>query len=366
MRIGVDCRLAGLRHAGIGRYIENLVQRLPQVGQDVTWVYFFHDAKQLQQVMGGVDLPANVEVKFAPIRHYSFAEQWQWPRVLNQAHLNLLHVPHFNVPLLYRGKLVVTIHDLLWHEYRGQRVTTLSPLWYWIKYWAYRLVATAAIQRATAVLVPAETIKHTLSRHYPSAEAKVVVTKEGIAEAFKTPVSRHPGKKQPELLYVGSLYPHKNIQVVIQALRLLPDYKLVLVGARNVFQDQTRRLARELHVSDRVEFVGYVTDAELRRRYLTATALVQPSLSEGFGLTGVEALAAGAPVLASNIPIFHEIYADAAVYFDPYSPADFVRAVAEVATHQPTSTQVARLVKQYSWLAMTKQTLVTYRQALAI
>lgn len=365
MRIGLDCRLAGLRHAGIGRYIENLVQRLPQAGRDVTWVCFFHDAKQLTQVMGSGPLPDNVEIKFAPIRHYSLAEQWQWPNILNQAHLNLLHVPHFNVPLLYRGKLMVTIHDLLWHEYRGQHVTTLSPLWYWVKYWAYRWVATAAIHRAVKVLVPAETIKQTLCRYYPTAEAKIVVTMEGVADAFKTTSSGQPKKRQPELLYVGSLYPHKNIQVVIRALRLLPNYKLVLVGARNVFQDQTRQLAREFEVSDRVEFVGYLSDAELRHRYQTATALVQPSLSEGFGLTGVEALAAGAPVLASDIPIFHEIYGEAATYFDPHSPEAFVQALAEVTTHHPSPNQVARLIKQYDWLQMTKQTLAVYRQVVS-
>ena len=125
--IGIDCRLAGLKHAGIGRYVANLVSRLPKLDSQINWVLFFSDSEQAQEVLpNNQDIPL-IKIIFAPIKHYSLAEQVQLPTIFNQEKLDLLHVPHFNVPWFYKGKTVITIHDLLWHEYRGLNATTLSP-----------------------------------------------------------------------------------------------------------------------------------------------------------------------------------------------------------------------------------------------
>jgi hypothetical protein len=143
LTIGIDCRLAGKKHAGIGRYIENLVIRLPKVAkeqkdnrQTIKWVYFFYDQSQANEISDQIPESNRSTIKtvIAPIRHYSLAEQVKLPAIFKKENLDILHVPHFNVPILYAGKLVVTIHDLLWHERKGLHVTTLHPFLYWLTY----------------------------------------------------------------------------------------------------------------------------------------------------------------------------------------------------------------------------------------
>ncbi|HYD35492.1 MAG TPA: glycosyltransferase family 1 protein [Vitreimonas sp.] len=374
MRIGIDCRLAGKRHAGIGRYIENLVRRLPSQVASVTWVLFFHDQEQQSEILGNKSLK-NVEVVLAPVKHYSMAEQLKMPGIFRRAKLDLLHIPHFNVPLLYRGKIVVTIHDLLWHEYRGAHVTTLSPVVYWLKYWVYRRVTAAAVKRARVIFVPAQTIKRVVSKYYSKVEKKIQVTKEGVGVQNlnnSNPIRRladqiPTGQKTfSDLLYVGSLYPHKNIKVVVDALKQLPNFTLTLIGSRNVFQDQVKEYVRKQGVEKQVTFAGYVADEKLGDYYSLALALVQPSLSEGFGLTGVEALAAGVPVLASNIPIFNEIYKDAALYFDPHSADSFIKAVKKLqaSDRKKVVNRGYKIAKEYSWDKMVQETWQGYQQAL--
>ena len=372
MRIGIDCRLGGKTHAGIGRYIQNLVSRLPALAPKVTWIYFCSDQAQAEELLLGVDR-RNVEIVITPVRHYSVAEQLQMPSFFQAATLDLLHVPHFNVPLKYSGKLVVTIHDLLWHEYKGQGVTTLSPAKYWFKYAAYRWVATQAVRKAQAILVPAQTIQDTISRYYPQAAAKVVVTKEGAGQVFLVTGARKRAKRKPsrKLVYVGSLYPHKNVKLIIDALTVLKEYSLTVVGARTVFRDQVEAYARDKGVEQHVKFAGYLPDEKLLEEYESALALVQPSFSEGFGLTGVEAMAAGVPVLASDIPIFQEVYQDAALFFDPHSVESFVKAVQKLqkleSNHQESLVKKGlKIAQSYSWDAMAEQTLAVYQKVLQV
>ena len=359
MRIGIDCRLAGRKHAGIGRYIENLVTRLPKLSPETQWVYFFSDEAQAAEVLEKTTFP-NVKIVLAPIRHYSFAEQTQLPRIFQRENLDLLHVPHFNLPLLYRGKVVMTIHDLLWHEHIGLEVTTLPAWQYHLKHFAYKLVVAFAMMKAKTIFVPAEVIKQTIARYYPGAAKKVVVTKEGVAEEFRRVGAAKEVTKT--LVYVGSLYPHKNVRLVIDALPQLPDFELHIVGTRTVFQDDVMAYVKKAGLGKRVKFLGYVSDEKLAEMYKSAFSLIQPSFSEGFGLTGVEAMAAGAPVLASDIPVFQEIYQDAAIYFDPKSVESFCAAVQKL-----TETNRAELIKKahgianhYSWDSMSKLTFSSY------
>ena len=351
MKIGIDCRLSGITHAGIGRYIENLISRLPKEAPEIEWIFFYRTP---DQVLPGL----NVKWVLAPIKHYSLQEQTQLPSIFNQQKLDLLHVPHFNVPIMYPKKLIVTIHDLLWHQQRGAQVTTLKPWQYWGKYVGYKLVASQAVKKATKILVPAQTIKKTLAEYYPNSTDKIMVTHEGVDEKLLKYKDREIKRKEKSLIYVGSLYPHKNVTLVLKALQELPDWKLTIVGSRNVFQDQTKVMAKKLGVEQQVKFAGYLKDQDLAQEIKAATVLVQPSLSEGFGLTGIEAMALGTPVLASNIPVFKEIYRNAAVYFDPKSTTSFVESLTK---QKPTSKEMEEVVKQYSWDEMTKQTIKAYR-----
>ncbi|MFZ1721955.1 MAG: glycosyltransferase family 1 protein [Microgenomates group bacterium] len=361
MRIGIDCRLSGVSHAGIGRYIENLIRELSQFNSKHTFVLFFFETSQRTQAFG-TKIPNNFEIVYAPVRHYSIKEQLQLPGIFLKEKLDILHVPHFNIPIFYPKTILTTIHDLLWHEVRGSRVTTL-PFWqYWAKYLFYLLVTRIAVWRSKIIFVPANTILNTIESYYPGTKNKIKVTYEGIDERISKvrKPSQNPVKGQ--LLYVGSLYPHKNVNVILQALKQLPNHSLSIVGARNQFQTDLESMVKKEGLTNQVKFLGFLTDAELANMYRSSEYLIQPSLSEGFGLTGLEAISLGTPVLASDIPIFHEIYQDQAHFFDPHNSNSLVDAIKK--TPKIKSVQNSQvLLQQYSWKKMASETLLAYESA---
>jgi glycosyltransferase involved in cell wall biosynthesis len=359
VKIGIDCRLSGSRHAGIGRYIANLVKNLPKLLETHQLVLFFYDQEQASEIFE--NKPKNTEFIFVPIRHYSIAEQIKLPLIFLEHNLNLLHIPHFNIPIFYPKKMVITIHDLLWHQQKGPAMTTLNGPIYWLKYLGYKLVTNLAIKKASKIFVPAQTIKKTVTTYYPNSKNKIIITKEGIEKHFFCQ-NNNKNNTNKTIVYTGSLYPHKNIKVVLEALKYLPGYQLKIVGSRNIFVDRTKKIIKKLKLINQVEFLGYLEDKELIKLYQTTFVLVQPSLSEGFGLTGIEAMAASLPVIASDIPILKEIYQDAAIYFDPFSPKDFARALKDL--ENTNKNQLIKkgqvIAKQYNWQLMAKKTSQIY------
>jgi glycosyltransferase involved in cell wall biosynthesis len=360
MKIGIDCRLAGKKHAGIGRYIEELVMRVTKESS-IQWVLFFYEKDQLN-----IKETRNVKIVLAPIRHYSLAEQMMMPSIFSNEHVDLLHVPHYNVPILYTGKIVVTIHDLLWHFQPNSTSTTLSPLMHAIKYQAYKAVSKHAVFSAQRILVPAETVKQQITEIFPDLEQdKILVTYEGVGEAF---VHANLQKKlsTKTLIYTGSLYPHKNVMLVVRALKELPEYKLVISSARTVFVDQFMRDVERMGLSERVLHLGRLSDQDLLEQYSQCAALVQPSFSEGFGLTGIEAMASGLPVLASHIPVFDEVYKNSYLSFDPKSVHSFVNAVQKLENSKRSELieNGKNVARMYSWDKMATQTLEMYKSLL--
>lgn len=361
-RIGIDCRLAGTHHAGIGRYIENIVRRCTRDTR-FEWVLFFQNNRQANTVLPGKN--AHVKRVYVPIRHYSLLEQIMLPFLFWRERLDLLHVPHFNIPLLYPKKIVVTIHDLLWHEHRGTSVTTLPAWQYWLKYSAYKVVTSIALRRARGIFVPSKTVKKILTQYYPKSDPKIVVTPEGVEDVYMRPTSKitHNQLIEKKLVYTGSLYPHKNVKLVIQALTFLPEFTLAIVGSRTVFQENMRQFVQQQGVQKRVQFLGYLTDDELLKLYRKSYALVFPSLSEGFGLPGLEAMAAGLPVVASDIPIFREVYAEAAAFFDPRSVAELVETIRTLEPSRSLLQAAGRKrVEKFNWDTTAQLTVSEYER----
>lgn len=364
-RIGFDARLAGQKHAGIGRYSENLIKKLIEFSRqndsevEVKFVLFFFDLEQAKEVLGELFNTEGMEVVITGIKHYGFREQLILPKFYNKAKLDLLYVPHWNVPILYNGKLIITIHDLLWYEQKGIGATTLSPWLYFLKYLAHKYVSKKAAQKALNIFVPAITVKETVLHYYPFAKNKIIISKEGVAPIYQKTLTQkitHTPKIKKQLIYTGSLYPHKNLKVVIKSLKKLPKYKLLIVSSRSTFQSQVQTLISNYKVKNQVIFLGYVPDKRLISLYQESMALVQPSLSEGFGLTGIEAMASHTPVLASDIKVFKEIYQDAALFFDPNSPDSFINSLKslELANRKKIIEKGLQVAGQYSFDKMAR------------
>jgi hypothetical protein len=173
MKILIDGRLYGLENAGLGRYLINLITELGRLDSKNEYVLLLR-----KKYFKNLNLPDNWKKVLADYRHYSFAEQLKIPGIIEKENPDIVHFPHFNVPIFYRGKFIVTIHDLLMHKQIGLEATTLPIFFYMIKRLGYRLVFDSAIKRSVAIITPSESIKKEILNLYKIPADKVHVTYE--------------------------------------------------------------------------------------------------------------------------------------------------------------------------------------------
>ena len=378
MKIGIDCRIYGPKHTGIGRYVQNLVENLLIQDKENEYVLFINkdsenDFENLKLKIKNSFQISNCkfQIVFTDVSHYSLQEQLLLPKLIKKQKVDLMHFPHFNAPVFYGGKYVVTIHDLIKHLSKGPSTTTRCTALYWLKYLGYKIVFKQAVKRAEKIITPSQYVKDELIKLYKVGADKVIVTYEGVDNKFqantkyKIPNTKYK-IKNPFLLYVGSVYPHKNIERLIEAVKLI-DKKLVIVCARNVFRDRLNNFIAQNSAEDLVTFTGYVSNDELARLYQEAEAFVFPTLSEGFGLPGLEAMSLGCPVICSDISVLKEVYKNAAVYFNPLDSKDVAEKIKLVISDkeilEKLKKQGLELVKEYSWQKMAQETLKIYKEA---
>jgi glycosyltransferase involved in cell wall biosynthesis len=190
---------------------------------------------------------------------------------------------------------------------------------------------------------------------YEAADAPAAEPDPGTLERY--------GIEAPFFLYVGSAYPYKNLARLIEAFSQVEGYRLVLAGD---FEDFGAALKE--HAPERVVFTGPVSESELAGLYAGAFAYAFVSLSEGFGLPGLEAMAAGVPVVAARAASLPEVYGDAAHYCDPHDVGSIAAALSEVVADEGLRSRLVergrQRVAEFSWTGTAEQTLAVYREAL--
>jgi len=373
--IVIDARLYGSKHTGIGRYTKNLLIALSDLPQFSQYRFTVITYNNLQSDIQA-DLGDKYQYVFTDIPHYSLLEQIKFPSLLTELHPDLVHFTHFNKPFLYSGKSVVTIHDLIKHYFHGPDTTTKNPLLYWPKYWLYRLLTDYVI-KTNPLIVPTNYWQKKLIADFKIKPTQITVTEEAVDPKFLTiknlklqseAKSTSGGEIKNYLVYTGNLYPHKNLIVVLQALKLLPDIKLKIISARNFFTDKLQLQIKSLNLQSQVEFLGYLTDAEFSQVYSHALALVHPSLMEGFSLTGLEAMALNCPVISSNASCLPEVYGQSVLYFDPFSPTDLADQIKKLQTSTALRQKLIKLgklqVAKYSWTKTAQKTMAVYEKLL--
>jgi glycosyltransferase involved in cell wall biosynthesis len=177
MRIGIDARMYGPESRGLGRYVQKLVDNLVAV-DDVNEYFIILTSQNWDAFQ--TTKPNFIKV-LVPWHWYSLGEQIFLPFKLWRLKLDLMHFPHFNIPLLYRRKFVVTIHDLIISHYPDMRSTTLPKWLYRLKLAAYRLVLRRAVVNSSKIIVVSNFTKQDIERYYPRVADKIVVTYEGFA-----------------------------------------------------------------------------------------------------------------------------------------------------------------------------------------
>lgn len=378
MRIGIDARFWGLEHTGIGRYLMELVQNLEKIDQENEYFIFLRKAYFRKIKFKN---PRFKKV-LADFPHYSFAEQLSFPQVLKKQNLDLVHFPHFNFPILYRGKFVVTIHDLIKHESKGAKTTTRLSFLYWPKYLAYLIVINLVLRRAQKIIVPSRWWQNRLQKKFDLPEKKIAVTYESVGEDFKKLAAKiNPQKtetvlkkyeiKKPFVIYTGNLYPHKNVIRLVRAVKQINQEKelfLVIVCAKSVFYQRFKKKIDEINAGDFIILAGFVPDQDLVYLYQAAEAFVFPSLLEGFGLPGLEAMAVGTPVVSSHASCLPEIYQKAVHYFNPFRIEDIKEKILAVLEDQELKKRLIkrgyRRLKDFSWEKMAAETLEVYQSIL--
>ncbi len=374
MKIAIDGRFYGLENAGLGRYTIGLVENLKTLDQKNSYTILLTE-KYFQKL----SFPKNWKKIAVSFRHYSLKEQLELPKIINQENPDLVHFLHFNIPITYKGKFVVTIHDLLMHRQKGKEATTLPFLAYKIKRLAYHLVFKKAVFGSRKIIVPSNFVKEDLVNYYRIPQKKIEVVYEGVDHFLR---SVDAGKKVlnkyqinlPYFIYSGNAYPHKNLKRAVEAIYFLNKasskrFLFVIVSSRNVFVKRLERMIKSIGGEKYVRLIGFVPDNDLVYLYKNSLGFLYPSLSEGFGLPGLEAMAAGTLVLVSDIPVFHEIYENQAIYFNPYDFSAIEREMRNVVEMDPKKRQKLissgqKFVKRYSWIKMAKKTLKIYKDVL--
>jgi glycosyltransferase involved in cell wall biosynthesis len=365
MHIVIDARTGD--GTGISRYSLNLVRELEKLPGD----------HRFTVLLGPIDFPKwkphnqRFTKILAPYKHYSIGEQLGLARLLYTLKPDLVHFTAFNAPVLYFGKRIFTIHDLTLIHFKNVRNSLKHKLIYPVKYWMMRFILRCSVMRSTAIIVPSEYVRQDILNHWK----KSIFRKLTLGKITVTPeaVEDHTGdKKQPKpikndyLLYVGAAYPHKNLSVLAKSYERLresnPELKLVVIGKEDYWQ---KKLKSE---NPTITFPGYLPYEKLVAYYQNASLFVFPSLSEGFGLPPLEAMAFGAPVLSSNRTAIPEACGEAAEYFDPHSPKDLAEKAEELLGDAEKRAQMTKLgkeqVKKFSWKKMAEQTLEVYAASL--
>ena len=324
MILALDARM----QQGVGTVVRNLALRL---APNVEKLFLLGDPAQIE-TWGSFAGRVEVVPFTAPI--YGWREQVGFPSSRLRG-CNLLHVPHFNVPVRpLPCPLVCSIHDVA--HLAG--VLPISRSYRLAAQWYYRHAA----RRARHIITGSEFSKREVVERVGVDPARVTVVLDGVdtgvfyprGEAETTLVLYSLGIRRPYLLVLGSVRPHKNVARVLEAFRKLKEggipHQLVVVGKREGF-----RISEELPelppaIAEHVVFTGFLSENEIMALYSGADLFLFASLYEGFGLPPLEAMACGAPVAVSRAASLPEVVGEAGAYFDPLSVEDIAQTVRRV------------------------------------
>lgn len=356
-----------IRQASTGRYSDRLVEHLQTLDTTNRYTILLSEGDNWH--------PSTKNFTARTVSYKQFSlnplDQIQFAKTLYSLHADLVHFPMNQQPLLYFKPVVTSTLDLTMLRYTRAGKTPL-PIHY-LKMLGYRFLFWYSNKKSRQIITISNYVKKELNAIYPFTKGKTTTT----YCASEPPIKKaHKPSKHPErfLLYVGTAFPHKNLENLVRAFEIIaqedPTLRLVLVGKKEFHYEQLEKVAATSPVAKRIIITGFVTDEELAWYYRHALAYVFPSLSEGFGLPGLEAMTYECPVISSNATCLPEIYEKAAAYFDPEDVHDIAQQITNVLTSPESQKMLVEAgknqLKKYSWQVMAQQTLAVYKKALRI
>lgn len=360
MHIVIDARIIS---STTGRYVERLLHHLQQI--DTTNHYTVLVRKKDESYFTPTN--KNFTVQIADYKNYSLSEQIGFLRLLNQLKPDLVHFCTPEQPVLYRGKKVTTIHDLtLLKTYNPDKNWFI----YHFKQFIGRFVFRHVAQTSEYVYTPSNFTRDEVVRELGARPTRVVTT-HLAAEAKTTTLTPYPLPSDEFILFVGQQSRYKNIRflqsVHAELLKTRPNLQLVLVGKLDNPGQQNKAYFESIKAKN-IIYTGFVSDEQLNWLYANTSAYIFPSLMEGFGLPGLEAMLRGAPVASSNATCLPEVYQDASVYFDPTNQSQAVEVIDTLLSDNLLQAKLQKnakkLLKSYSWRATAELTHSYYTKVL--
>ena len=357
--ITIDTRM--INSSGIGTYIRNLVPKIISAFPDVKFNLLGNRQDIIQYQWSHVE---NVDILNCLSPIYSIAEQIGLSQKIPKD-TTLFWSPHYNIPLLYHGTLMVTVHDVF-HLAMPQ----------FVKGWHKRLYAkgmfSALKHKADAIICISHFTADELQRLTGINSGKIKIIHNGISETWFNIEKKERPHSNHYLLYAGNVKPHKNLARLIEAFKSLAGkipHDFVIVGKKEGFitgDVVVEKKAAEL--GNRVHFTGYVDEDLLKQYVVHSDAMVFPSLYEGFGLPPLEAMACGCPVVVSNAASLPEVCGDAAYYVDPYNVESIAEGIYKVLTDETLRQSLIQKgierAKLFSWEKSAKEYISVFEEVL--
>lgn len=374
MNVLIDAACLMKELTGIGVYLSNLLETMISMDNSVQYTIFLNAWKG-QTPHFAWENASNVRLVRRRIPGKALLELWRRglsPDIESLAGCrpDLFHSPNFFYQKSRSKRIIATIHDLAFlkrPEY-GDRYSGKF----------HRQTLQRNSRKIDHCIVVSETVKHDLNTFFGFPDQAITVIHHGINPLFSPGSPREKNSRIdtiPEryILTVGTIEPRKNMPLLIRAFRKAaaahPDVNLVIAGRAAGDLDNVLKAVRETGLGDRIHITGYVAPDVLVDLYRGTLVAVFPSWDEGFGFPAVEALASGAPVLASGIPVHREILGDAALYFQPDSVTSLEERLIHVLEHPEVLAAKAgegiRRANLYSWKRAAACHLEVYRKVTA-
>ncbi len=372
MRIAIDLLIAEKEPGGMLFATRALLDGFAQIDEGHEYIIITSCPKEYQALIAGTHLQL-YPVKLRFWRGILMQHQLLLPEALHRIKPDVLHVPAFAAPIGWHGPLVVTVHDLAFLT-MPQQTSIYARL-----YWRYML--RESVRRAQQVIAVSEQTRSELVSSWAIDAERVQVVHNALRPSLRYGQIEQKEIQQLQqaygvryLLHVGRMMPRKNVETLIQAFDILaahyPDLHLVLTGGAGHGSAEVVQQIETSHYYNRIHQVGWVSEHDMGALYAGATALVFPSLHEGFGLPTIEAMACGIPVIASYQAASQEIAGEAVYRADCSHATPLVAAIEEVLSNATLRTHLVQAGKEqarpFTSRACAQATNRVYEQAVAI
>lgn len=375
MRFAIDGLPLAAALTGVGRYTLELSKALAEISADDSFTLI-----SPSPLIGPVELDiAELSARNLSevILDYRLLRRFWWsfglPLYLVGSKFDLFHGTNFEIPRWNVFPSVVTIHDLSTILFPDTHRTPLAE--------RARKRLPRVAQSAQFVITPSESVKREVCEHLGVAAEKVVVTPEAPRSSFtriepeeSAEVLRQLNIEQEFILFVGTIEPRKNLLNLARAYTEVLQHhtrapQLVIAGGEGWLMTDFYEYVRSQQLEDRIRFTGYLPDQPLRALYSACAVFVYPSLYEGFGLPPLEAMACGAPVIVSDIPVLRESVGSAGRFVDPKDPSSIAHEMMAVVCDKQMADKLSLLgmkqASKFSWKRTAELTLEVYREVAA-